>query len=284
MTEDRQQQIAQIEALLRHRFPDSARKHLEAALNILYEDQVKTYPLETEDLFERAKRAIRSGDRDEGRRLLASVLREHPEYVPAWLWMSGLVEEGAQRRECLERVLALDPSNDAARQQLDMMDIQSIIHNVKLPPPLVKPSSSAKRLGDYLVEQGFVTKPQLDAALHEQEIEARRGINLPIGDILIRRRWLTMDALWRVLDQQKEDRRKFSAPTIVNRLGEYLVQQKMITSRQLDETLRRQDELRRKGKSFQLGELLIRFGVLSQAQLEKALDEQRTTFFSHMKR
>ena len=77
---------------------------------------------------------------------------------------------------------------------------------------------------------------------------------------------------------------KFSAPTIVNRLGEYLVQQKMISSRQLDETLRRQDELRRKGKSFQLGELLIRFGVLSQSQLEKALDEQRTTFFSHMKR
>ena len=46
MTEDRQQQIAQLEALLRQRFPDSARRHLEAALNILYEDVVKVYPLE----------------------------------------------------------------------------------------------------------------------------------------------------------------------------------------------------------------------------------------------
>jgi hypothetical protein len=59
--------------------------------------------------------AIQSGDRETGRRLLADLLRVAPENVQAWLWMSDAVDTDERKRDCLLRVLSLDPQNVAAR-------------------------------------------------------------------------------------------------------------------------------------------------------------------------
>jgi hypothetical protein len=52
-----------------------------------------------------AKEAIRQGDKETGQRLLSRVLRANPYNDTAWLWLSSIVQDPAQERECLNWVL-----------------------------------------------------------------------------------------------------------------------------------------------------------------------------------
>jgi len=70
------------------------------------------------DDLSRAVSAIRQGDRATGRRLLAGVLRADPSHELAWLWMSSVVDTDTQRRDCLQRALAINPHSEAARRGL----------------------------------------------------------------------------------------------------------------------------------------------------------------------
>jgi Tfp pilus assembly protein PilF len=58
--------------------------------------------------------ALKAGDRDRARELLGQAIRLDPRSERAWLWLSGVVTTDEQRRQCLERVLALNPANEAA--------------------------------------------------------------------------------------------------------------------------------------------------------------------------
>ncbi|MBA3469873.1 MAG: hypothetical protein H0T53_09540 [Herpetosiphonaceae bacterium] len=233
-----------------------------------------------ENLFAQARSAIAAGSREEGRGLLVAILRENPDFAPAWLWMSGVLDEADKRRECLERVLQLDPENAAAKQGLALLDMQEIAETVSPAPPQAKNTASAKRLGEYLVQQHFISQSQLDVALREQEQESRYGRIVPLGDILLRRRWLTAQGLTRALELQKEERAKDGGGPS-NRLGEYLIQNHLISPKQLNEVIARQASLKRQGQNFQLGELLVLSGMLSRQQLQRAIDEQKQQFLRH---
>lgn len=67
--------------------------------------------------------AIRSGDKGRGRALLTQALRLNPQNEQAWLWMTAIAETPEQQRECLERVLAINPQNKVARQGLKMFEM-----------------------------------------------------------------------------------------------------------------------------------------------------------------
>lgn len=62
--------------------------------------------------------ALRAGDRARARALLVAAVRAEPRDPRAWVWLAGALDEPARRRECLERALALDPQNAAARAGL----------------------------------------------------------------------------------------------------------------------------------------------------------------------
>ena len=72
-----------------------------------------------ETLLAQGIAAMRAGERTRARQLLTAAVRANPRSAEAWLWLSGTLDDPAQQRECLERVLALDPHNVAARRGME---------------------------------------------------------------------------------------------------------------------------------------------------------------------
>jgi multidrug efflux pump subunit AcrA (membrane-fusion protein) len=66
--------------------------------------------------LERGIAALRAGRREEARRSFARAVSADPRDATAWLWLSRCVDDEAQRQECLERALRLDPDGGAARR------------------------------------------------------------------------------------------------------------------------------------------------------------------------
>jgi hypothetical protein len=70
------------------------------------------------DLLQRGIAAIRAGDKAEARRLLGRAIQQNPRDEQAWLWMSGAVDTAQDRAACLNKVLEIDPQNEAAQRGL----------------------------------------------------------------------------------------------------------------------------------------------------------------------
>lgn len=85
--------------------------------------------------LEEAIAAIKAGDRQTGRELLANLLQVDYNNEKAWLWLSSVVESDERRRHCLRRVLEINPRNKAAQRGLATLDRQQ-----GLPPPKSDPS------------------------------------------------------------------------------------------------------------------------------------------------
>lgn len=78
--------------------------------------------MDDQGLTERGIAALRAGDREAARALLAAAVRRRPDDARAWLWLSGAVSDPAAQRYCLERVLALDPGCAPARAGLEALE------------------------------------------------------------------------------------------------------------------------------------------------------------------
>jgi tetratricopeptide (TPR) repeat protein len=71
-----------------------------------------------DELLQEGIAAAKSGQRERAYDLLMQVVEEDEENVLAWLWLSGVADSLDDREICLENVLALDPTNTAARKGL----------------------------------------------------------------------------------------------------------------------------------------------------------------------
>jgi len=67
--------------------------------------------------------AVKAGQRAKARASLQRVLRQRPNDVHAWLWLSGAVETDDERRECLGQVLKIDPNNTHALKGLQRLGL-----------------------------------------------------------------------------------------------------------------------------------------------------------------
>lgn len=63
--------------------------------------------------------AAQQGDAERARELLEGVLRQDRNNELAWVWMASVVGSTRERRICLEKVLQLNPQNEAARSALN---------------------------------------------------------------------------------------------------------------------------------------------------------------------
>ncbi len=66
---------------------------------------------------------IRQGNLVEGAKILSQVLKTNPEDELAWLWMSACVNDQQKKVYCLQKVIGINPSNQAARKGLAAMGI-----------------------------------------------------------------------------------------------------------------------------------------------------------------
>lgn len=80
-------------------------------------------PTETKlPLLQQAVAAIKAGDKSTGQKLLLQLLEADPNHETALLWLAATTENLTKKRMCFERVLAINPGNERARQALAALD------------------------------------------------------------------------------------------------------------------------------------------------------------------
>ena len=87
----------------------------------------------------RAREAIARGDLGMARQLLAGLLHEQPGSETAWMMMATLVDQPDRKRDCLARVLRINPGNDVARLELEALEVEP----GATPPPDTEPAAQA---------------------------------------------------------------------------------------------------------------------------------------------
>jgi pimeloyl-ACP methyl ester carboxylesterase len=101
------------------------------------------------DLVSQAAYLLQNGDRAGACQLLAEALRQRPDDEQAWLWLSGAVESDKERLDCLQRVLAIDPGNQAALAGLEALSQHGRTAN----SPGLFPAPAEASLEAFLSEQ-----------------------------------------------------------------------------------------------------------------------------------
>jgi hypothetical protein len=223
---------------------------------------------------------------------MRQVLLEDPSYVPGWLWMSALVEDEDQQRQCLERALSIDANCEPAIRGLEILRLRQSAVRAEQQQMATAGNTTyesetttqrnAGKLGEYLVEQNLITRKQLDMALEEQRLfwKKSQGVRAPLGNILINNGILTPQMLATALVLQQQDKLHSEDKQSPQYVGEYLVSRGLITAQQLEAVLAEQIRLRQKGTTMLLGELLIHSGHITREALETVLEHQRDDLFN----
>ncbi len=76
---------------------------------------------EVRELVERGIAAARAERKEEAEEILRQAVALDPQNERAWLWLSAVVEGVEAQRECLQRVLKINPSNSFARSGLSFL-------------------------------------------------------------------------------------------------------------------------------------------------------------------
>ncbi|MBN1580129.1 MAG: hypothetical protein JXA89_05460 [Anaerolineae bacterium] len=104
-----------------------------------------------DEKLELARKAIQQGDKVAARQLLLQVIRTDAKNETAWLWLSAIVDDLERERECLERVLKINPHNEVAQRHL---------RRLSLPDPIIQPSDSGSQSAPETFEQEPVSEIQ----------------------------------------------------------------------------------------------------------------------------
>ena len=178
-------------------------------------------------LYAEGLAALQAKDRAAARQLLATVVVLDPRHEDAWLQLSTLMDSVAQSIECLQHVIALNPTHAKARHWLRLArEAQSRAGQPAEgePPPVPEPPMDdpaaftpldpadvpVPRLGRYLLDFGFLTPEQLAAGLAAQAEHASAGRAERLGDILLGQGTMTPDHLQFALREQARVRAEFA--------------------------------------------------------------------------
>jgi hypothetical protein len=232
-------------------------------------------------------------DRNDSAALRAHLLAGH-QCLDAWLALSRLVSEPHQRRDCLERaavlapenqeirerwleaVLAVEPGNKTAQDRLSEIHTMRLLSDVKTPH--FHEQQRARLIGDILVTMGAISAEQLREVLRTQNNGMPITTDRRLGQLLLRKHMITPVKLAQALIVQQQERSSLRvAPQV---LGEYLVEQRLITPQQLELALAEQLRLDLKGQRYSLGQIIVRLNLLPAVAIERAVDEHQRAFWA----
>ncbi len=143
------------------------------------------------DKLQEAISLIKSGDRQNGQRLLSEVLKIDPGNELAWLWMSTLVA-GDKKRFCLEKALSINPNNIQAKQQLAQL-LPSQPPQVQI--PLVQPAAPIpQNPPPFNMDPAIMPHPAVSSAMSQAALSPQ--IRLIPGKQLVTVIYLSKDTLF----------------------------------------------------------------------------------------
>jgi hypothetical protein len=127
------------------------------------------------------------------------AVRLDPKNEQAWLWLSGFVDTAEKRRQCFERVLALNPDNEVARWGLAKLMTDTAAEPIEVkgdlaptpeepaqPEPEELPQPDPEPVGE--VEEVLEPTPtaaEETAEIWEEEEKSGRSWVLPFAIILV---------------------------------------------------------------------------------------------------
>lgn len=97
--------------------------------------------------------AFKSGNKQTAQDFFKQALQENPGNETAWLWLAGTFDDNKTRILCLEKVLAINPDNPAAKKGLAQLTSAEVMPPAQtsppaaevpqLPPPVEAPAAPA---------------------------------------------------------------------------------------------------------------------------------------------
>src|SRR5512145_2950821 len=168
--------------------------------------------MEERGLFGMAVELLRRGERVRACYLLLQVVLDDPGCTLAWLWLSGLVDDIAQKRKCLIQALASDPNCAPAIEGLEVLRLRELLADIPVQAPEKREKQRnelpdipmPQQLGEYLVLENIIAPEQLVAALTRQVSLQQSGTHVKLGELLIHSGYLTPAVLKRFLEQQRQ--------------------------------------------------------------------------------
>ncbi len=123
---------------------------LSAIISSMQDDFFRSEKEQFERLLNNGIAALKGGDMPQARRWLEKASRIFPSDARPWLWLSATTEDVAEKRTFLERAVAAEPANAAARRGLVLLSSQ-VDHSRllaegqspdRLPPGETQPSTT----------------------------------------------------------------------------------------------------------------------------------------------
>ena len=92
-----------------------------------------------DDLLQQGIAALRAGDKAQARQLFSQAIRQDPRNEQAWLWLSGALETTQDKLMCLNKVLVINPANEAAQRGIAALQKSSVAPSPAPLSPLQTP-------------------------------------------------------------------------------------------------------------------------------------------------
>jgi len=213
-----------------------------------------------EKIFERFHQAGRTyGEGSKGTGLGLTISRGLTEAMGGRIWVEGKEGEGADFRFTLP--LTRDSVRSAEASPAAGPDLETEV-----------------LFGKIAVLMGLVTNDQINECAREQ---AGRKKPPRLGEMLVEKGFLTSEQRDAVLKVQERNLSRFSArdsnkALADNLVGDLAVGRGLVTREQLNECLREQALEESEGRPARLGELMVRKGLLSVSQILSLLSQQKS--------
>lgn len=137
------------------------------------------------------------------------------------------------------------------------------------------PSRSDLLVGQIAIDKGFISREQLDECLR---LQGQSPTWKQVGMILLDKKFLNEEELEIALEIQRKNLERSVDNTDLKLkdllFGRLVVARRLATQGQVNECLREQEQIERMGIFLRLGEMMVKKGYISDANMKKIVDYQ----------